>query len=634
MLLKITNGYVSFGAETILSGIDFTINKGDKIALVGRNGSGKTTLLKLLVGEYELTRFDDQASDMTVVRNTSIGYLQQVTFDDETITLEQEVRKAYQELLDMEARIEVLIREMEKDHSPENIKRCTDLQERFQLMDGYSYKKEYEAAIRQFGFTPEEKSRPLSTFSGGQRTKIAFIRLILSKPDILLLDEPTNHLDIQAIEWLEGYLRGYRNAVVIVSHDREFLDHIVDQVYEVEYGRTTRYAGYYSAFAGKKRLNWEMQRKRHIEQQREIAHLSGIVERFRYKATKAAMAQSKLKQIERMELVEDPDKADTRSFHADFEPDMQSVQLVLSVNQLAIGYGKPLSTVSFQVQRGERVGILGGNGLGKSTLLKTLMGQLPPLGGSFVVGDKVKIGYFDQQMALYESDKTVIDEYWDEFPNLSQTEVRSALGAFLFSQEDVFKPVNVLSGGEKVRLALCKLLRYRPNFLILDEPTNHMDIISKETLEKMLKGYSGTLLFVSHDRYFIRQVATSVLVFENGGTEFFRFGYEEYLEQTARRAAAAAQAGQDSGERREKRRYTTPGKERARWEARVKKVEEQLADCDAQTEAIHARMQSEEVMSDYVRLTELQEALAEVEARHLEALEAWDALQNEDFDTA
>lgn len=631
MLLKVTNGCVAFGADTILTGIDFTINKGDKIALIGRNGSGKTTLLKLLVGEYELTKFDDQPSDMILTRNTSIGYLQQVTFDDETITLEQEVRKAYQELIDMEARIHALLGELEADHSPALIKRCSDLQERFRLLDGYSYRKEYEAAIRLFGFSSEEKSRPLSTFSGGQRTKIAFIRLLLSKPDILLLDEPTNHLDIQAIEWLEGYLRSYRNAVVIVSHDREFLDHIVDQVYEIEFGKVTRYAGNYSAYAEKKRLNWEMQQKRYIEQQREIAHLSGIVERFRYKATKAAMAQSKLKQMERMDLVDSPDKADMRSFHAEFEPDLQSVQLVLSVQALAIGYDKPLSTVSFDVQRGERVGILGGNGLGKSTFLKTIMGQIPALGGTFTIGDKVKVGYFDQQMALYQSDKTVIDEYWDEFPNLSQTAVRSALGAFLFTQEDVFKPVTVLSGGEKVRLALCKLLRHRPNFLILDEPTNHMDIISKETLEKMLKAYTGTLLFVSHDRYFIRQVATSVLVFENGETEYFRFGYEEYVEQTARRAAAAAATAPEEETRREKRRHTTPGKERARWEAKVKKLEALLEECDARTAALQAELHSEDTVSDYVRLTELQAELVRVEEQHLEYLEAWDDLQNQSF---
>ncbi len=632
MLLKITNGCVAFGATTILSGIDFEINQGDKIALVGRNGCGKTTLLKLMTGQYELTKLDDQPSSMVVARGTSIGYLQQVTFEDEAVTLEEEVRSAYRPLLEMEARIDALLAQLEHDHSPDLIRRCADLQDRFRLLDGYSYRKEYEAAIRQFGFSAEEKTRPLSTFSGGQRTKIAFIRLLLSKPDILLLDEPTNHLDIQAIEWLEGYLRTYRNAVVIVSHDREFLDHVVGSVHEIEHGHITRYAGNYSAFAVKKRLNWEQQQKRYVEQQKEIAHLSGLVERFRYKATKAAMAQSKLKQIERIDVVDSPDKADTRSFHADFEPEVQPVQLVLTANNLTIGYDRPLTTVSLQVQRGDRIGILGGNGLGKSTFLKTLVGQLAPLAGECRFGDRVSVGYFDQHMALYQSDKTVLDEYWDEFPTLTQTEVRSALGAFLFSQEDVFKPVNALSGGEKVRLALCRLLRRRPNFLILDEPTNHMDIIGKETLEEMLKAYTGTLLFVSHDRYFVRQVATSVLVFEDGQAEYFRFGYEEYVEQTARRAAAAAEAAAvaEPGARREKGRNTSPGKERARWEAKVKKLEAQLAACDEKTAVLTAQLHGDEAASDYIRLQALQEELSALEEVHLGFLEEWDRLLSEE----
>ena len=626
MLLKITNGCVAFGARTILSNLDFEINKGEKIALVGRNGCGKTTLLKLMVGEYTLTRLDvGEPSSLVLTRNTTIGYLQQVTFEDETITLEDEVKRAYQELLDMERRIGELLNELESNSDAAVIKRCSDLQERFRLLDGYSYKKEYEAAIRQFGFTAREKAKPLSEFSGGQRTKIAFIRLLLSKPDILLLDEPTNHLDIQAIEWLEDYLRSYRNAVVIVSHDREFLNKIVSSVYEIEREKMTRYAGNYSAFAEKKRLDWEMQQKRHIEQQKEVAHLSGLVERFRYKATKASMAQSKMKQIERMDIVSAPEQADTRNFHADFEPEIQSAQLVLSASNLEIGYEKPLSTVSLQIRRGEKIGILGGNGLGKSTFLKTVVGLIPALRGSCTIGEKVKIGYFDQHMALYKSHKTVLDEYWDEFPDLTQTEVRSALGAFLFSREDVFKPVNALSGGEKVRLALCKILKRKPNFLILDEPTNHMDIISKETLEKMLKEYTGTLLFVSHDRYFIKQIASAVLVFDDGKAEYFRFGYEEYLDRIAKNAATEENTAK--AEKKEKPKRTTPGKEKARWEAKIRKLESLLAECDEKTAALQAEISSDAVASDYVRLTELQEELTQLEDLHLGYLEEWDVLQ-------
>lgn len=628
MLLRITNGCVAFGANVVLTGIDFEINKGEKIALIGRNGCGKTTLLKLMVGEYELAKLDNgEQSSIVKPGNVDIGYLKQVTFEDETITLEEEVKKAYRTIIEIENSMEKLLREMESHASGEALTKYSVLQDRFKLLDGYSYKKEYEIAIKQFGFTEEDKAKPLSNFSGGQRTKIAFIRLLLSKPDILLLDEPTNHLDINAIEWLEEYLKSYKNAVVIVSHDREFLDKIVTQVYEIERGRITKYNGNYSAFAVKKRADWEKQQKEYIEQQKEIAHLSGLVERFRYKATKAAMAQSKLKQIERMDIVEAPELADTRSFHANFEPEFQSVKLVLSVKELKIGYDTPLSTVTLDIQRGDKVGIIGGNGLGKSTFLKTIVQKLPALGGSFIYGDRVKVGYFDQQMAQYKSDKNVLDEYWDEFPKLTHTEVRSALGAFLFTGEDVFKPVNALSGGEKVRLELCKIFQRKPNFLILDEPTNHMDIIGKETLEKILKEYTGTILFVSHDRYFIKQVASSVLVFEEDRVQLYPHGYEYYLEQAAKKAIE--QKTQIIREVKEKKSYTTPGKEKARREAKIRKLEENLAQCDEEMKRLQEELNSQEVVSDYIRLTELQKLLAEQEELHLGYLEEWDRLMDE-----
>ncbi len=627
MLLKITNGCVAFGADVILQGIDFEINKGEKLALVGRNGCGKTSLLKLIIGEYELAKLSDaQESSITKSGNPSIGYLRQVTFEDETATLEDEVKKAYRHLLELEGQMERLLKKLETEPDDADFTRYSNLQERYRLLDGYSYQKEYETAIKQFGFTQEEKSKPISDFSGGQRTKIAFIKLLLSKPDILLLDEPTNHLDIDAIQWLEEYLKSYKNAVVIVSHDREFLDKIVSGVYEIEHGGIKRYSGNYSAFAAKKRLDWEQQQKEYIAQQKEIARLSGLVERFRYKATKAAMVQSKLKQIERINVVEAPEMADTRSFHANIEPEYQSVRLALSIKDLKIGYDKPLSTLTLDVMRGDKIGIIGGNGLGKSTFLKTIMGQVPQLDGSYRFGERVKAGYFDQQMAQYTSDKAVLDDFWDEFPDMTQTEVRSALGAFLFSQEDVFKPVSALSGGEKVRLELCKILQRRPNFLILDEPTNHMDIIGKETLEKMLRAYSGTILFVSHDRYFIKRVASSVLVFDGGQVTLYPYGYEYYLEQLAKQAADANATV--AKEKKEKKTYTTPAKEKARREARLSKLETLLAQCDEKIARIKSELESDEVVSDYVRLTQLHEELAREEELNLSYMEEWAELMD------
>ncbi len=630
MLIGITNGNFAFGINIILSVINFEINKGEKLALVGRNGSGKTTLLKLLSGEHELTKLENgEESSIVRAENLSIGCLRQITFDDDSISLEDEVKKAYGQLLEMEGRMSELLVEMEHNPGKAIVREFTELQERYTLLDGYIYRKEYETAISRFGFSEEEKTRPLSEFSGGQRTKIAFIRLLLSKPDLLLLDEPTNHLDINAIEWLEEYLKGYKNSVLIVSHDREFLDKIVTGVYEIERGKLQRYAGNYSAFASEKRQSWERQQKEYIAQQKEIARLSGLVERFRYKATKAAFAKSKLKQIERMDLVEIPEKADTKSFHGGFEPEYQSYKQVLSAKNLLIGYDKPLSEVSVEITRGQKVGIIGGNGLGKSTFLKTIVGMIPPLGGTFSIGSRVKLGFFDQQMAQYKSDKTVLDEYWDEFPELKHEEVRSVLGAFLFTQEEVLKSVNSLSGGEKVRLALCKILKHKPNFLILDEPTNHMDILGKETLEKMLKDYTGTLLFVSHDRYFIKQIATSLLVFEDSRVDYYPYGYEQYIEQRAVAAAAARDEAGIEKEVRERKTYYNPGKEKARREARLKKLELLLAECEEKISELNAELEREDVVSDYVRLTELHEELTHQEALNVEYLEEWNKLIEE-----
>lgn len=627
MLLKITNGCIAFGENIVLSGIDFEINKGEKIALVGRNGCGKTTLLKLIVGEYELTKLDNgEASSIVKSGNISIGYLSQVAFEDETITLEDEVKKAYKNVIDIKTRMESLLRELEKKPTGEALTKYSELQERFKLLDGYSYKKEYETAIRQFGFTDEEKDKPLSDFSGGQRTKIAFIRLLLSKPDVLLLDEPTNHLDINAIEWLEKYLKTYKNAVVIVSHDREFLDKTVNIVYEIEWGKITKYIGNYTDFAKKKRIDWETQRKEFIEQQKKIAHLNKFVERFRYKASKASMAQSKLKQIERLDNVKMPETPNTKSFHTNFEPETKSAELVLSAKDLTIGYNKPLSTLSLNIMRGEKIGIIGGNGLGKSTFLKTITNRVPPLSGTFTIGDRVKIGYFDQQMAQFKSGKNVLEEFWDEFPKLTHTQARSALGAFLFTQDDVFKPVNALSGGEKVRLELCKIFQRKPNFLILDEPTNHMDIIGKETLEKILQDYTGTLLFVSHDRYFVKQVASSVLVFESGNVSLYPYGYEYYLEKSEK----PEQKSYEVKEKKRKKTYTTPAKEKAKREAEIKKLEKSLAECDEKIASLQAELSSDDVISDYVKLTELHKELQEQEELSIYYLEKWNALVDEE----
>ena len=622
MQLKIQNGVVELSGEPILKSVNIEINDQSKIAVVGRNGCGKTTLLKLISGEHSIVKLDsDITSFFAKSGNITIGYLSQITFSDYSKTLLEEVRSAYSEILDLKARLDAAQLQMEADQSVENIKNYTNLLDTFTNLGGFYFEREYENAIRKFGFA-DDKHRPLSEFSGGQQTKIAFLKLLLSKPDILLLDEPTNHLDIEAVEWLEEYLKSYKKAFVVVSHDRMFLDNTVNTVYEIEYGKTYKYNGNYSAFAEQKKLVREQQRKEYLAQQREIERLEDLVECFRYKATKAAMAQSKLKQIDRMDLIENPEKADLKTFHTDFEPLDIGVKDVLSVKDLGVGYDTLLSTVNLEVKRGDKIGIIGGNGLGKSTFIKTLMGQVRALSGEYKFGPRVSIGYFEQQMALYSSTDTILEDFMSAFPALNDFEARSALGAFLFSGEDVFKTVDMLSGGERVRLALCKIFQRRPNFLILDEPTNHLDIVGKETLEEILKNFSGTVIFVSHDRYFIKEISTSLLDFKKGTTDYYRFGYSEYLSK----AKTPVTEPQSDNKPKEKKTFTTPLKEKARREKALKKAEERIAKLEEEIGILEAEQQSEENLSDYVKLAEIGEKLEVLQAELETAYTEWEEL--------
>lgn len=629
MQLKIKNGVVELSGEPILKSINMEINDKSHIAVVGRNGCGKTTLLKLISGEYRIVKLDsDNDSFFTVSGNPKIGVLSQMTFEDETVSLLEEIRSAYREILEIKERLDAAQSKMESYQTEENIKEYTNLLDTLNNLGGFYFEREYEAAIKHFGFTEEEKHKPLTEFSGGQRTKIAFLKLLLSKPDILLLDEPTNHLDIEAVKWLEEYLKDYKKAFVVVSHDRMFLDNTVDTVYEIENGKTHKYTGNYSRFAELKKELRAQQLKEYEKSQKEIERLEELVERFRYKATKAAMAQSKLKQIERMEPIEAPETQDLRRFKGDFEPLDSGVKDVLSVKELTVGYNRPLSTVSLEVKRGDRIGIIGGNGLGKSTFIKTLMGQVKPIAGDIKFGPRVSIGYFDQQMAQIGSSDTVLEDFMSAFPHITEKEARSALGAFLFSGEDVFKTVDVLSGGERVRLALCKIFRRKPNFLILDEPTNHMDIVGKETLEEILRNYQGTLIFVSHDRYFIKQIAKSILSFEENGTHLYPYGYEEYLEKSEARKGTAEPVVLERTEK-TKKGYTTPLKEKAKRERAIKKAEEKIALLEARLSELEKELIKEENLTDYVKLSDLQQQQFDTENELMRFYEEWEKLSEE-----
>ena len=555
MQLKIQNGVVELSGTPILKQINFEVNDNSKIAVVGRNGCGKTTLLKLISGEYNITKLDsDSDAFFALSGKANIGILSQIAFKDESKTLLYEVRSAYSEILNIKQKMDLAQAKMEETKSEEDIKEYTNLLDTFTNLGGFYFEKEYESAIKKFGFSETEKQKPIAEFSGGQRTKIAFLKLLLSKPDILLLDEPTNHLDIEAVKWLEEYLKNYKKAFVVVSHDRMFLDNVVNTVYEIENGKTHKYSGNYSKFVEEKKALRQIELKNFEARQKEIERLQNLADRFRYKATKAAMAQSKLKQIEKMDIIETPERSDNSRFFANFEPLDVGVKDVLAVKDLEIGYEKTLSTVNLDVKRGEKIGIIGGNGLGKSTFIKTIMSKIPAISGTAKFGPRVSIGYFEQQMAQYSSGDTVLADFLNEFPSLTEYEARSSLAAFLFFGEDVFKTVDMLSGGEKVRLALCKILNKRPNFLILDEPTNHMDIIGKEALEEILQNFSGTVIFVSHDRYFIKKISTSLLVFEAGKTELYPFGYEQYIEKQTNEVVEIKKQTQAK----EKKTLTTP----------------------------------------------------------------------------
>ena len=530
MLYQIKDGTVSAGGQTILSHIDFYIKEKEKIAVVGKNGAGKTTLLRLLAGELQLDRDDRRGMDtinsgeqgndiarknvksgkrkntntnsalgIVTSRYITIGILRQADSSNQDKTIE-----------------EILLES------------CPD-KDSFSK-ERFDYEMEYDRLFTGFGFEKEEKSRTLGSFSGGEQTKISLIKLLLEKPDLLLLDEPTNHLDMKTVEWLEDYLINYPKAVVMVSHDRAFLDAVATGVYELENGALHRYAGNYTQYRQEKLKNLQIQRKAYERQQAEIAHNNELIDKFKHKPKKAAFARSRKTMLARMKLIEKPVEDEAHIFTGNIEPQFPGGKWVYEAKKLKIGYdGRALLELSLRIRRGQKIAVIGDNGIGKSTFLKTVAGLIPPINGTSQLGNNLLVGYFDQQSALIDSEKTVRDHFHELFPALVEKDLRKTLGMYLFGGANASKRISSLSGGEKSRLVLAELLTGRPNLMILDEPTNHMDIPAKETLESAFKAYTGTMLFVSHDRYFIKQVADAILVFENDKVMYYPFGYDHYI---------------------------------------------------------------------------------------------------------
>ena len=678
MRIRISHANVQFGGDVILQDINFEVRDNEKIAIVGRNGCGKTTLLKLIAHDIGMSNIDsDEKCGYETAGKQEIGFLRQINFTDTRITVEDEIKKVFEPIFECERRMRELEENMKSSDDASILREYAAIQSKMESLHGYTWKQDMETIFQRFGFKLSDLKRPIGSFSGGQQTKVAFIKLLLTRPDIMLLDEPTNHLDMPTIEWLEGYLKTYDRAVVIVSHDRMFLDKVADVTYEIEYHHIKRYAGNYTAFMKRKEEDLIKQEKDYEEQQKEIKRLTEWIEKWKNTPTKVAATHSKRMAIEHMVKIEKPRRFDTKAFHARYIPRIESYTNVINAKNLEIGYDKVLSTVTFLLQKKERLAVIGENGKGKSTLLKTLVGEIPALGGEFKFGQNVEWGYFDQHKAVmerFDPEQTVLDNFWEAYPDYLREEVRSALGGFLFSGEEVEKKMGQLSGGEKVRLALCKMLQTRPNLLILDEPTNHMDIVGKDALEKMLNEYEGTVLFVSHDRYFISRVATGILEFSSeesikGNVKQYKMSYELYLEEkereraglvvnngaagsagggknavssaadaTAAGAAAGAMAGFTSGAAAgacvgantsaptlddvfDKKTYYNPGKVLSRLKKQLEKYEKLLAQSEEKASEYKLQLMNPELATDYPKLMEIQNKLDEEEKNQESILE-------------
>ncbi|APH06554.1 ATP-binding cassette domain-containing protein [Bacillus weihaiensis] len=533
ILLQINQLSKFFGADPILSNIKLEVQTRDKIAIVGRNGAGKSTLLKIIAGKMSY-----DSGDIMKPKDVTIGYLAQDTGLESDLSIWDEMNLVFNHLKKMEATMRDLENKMSTiDHSVDAhqfdqlLKEYDHLQVEFKEQGGYQYEADIRSVLHGLGFSQFDPTTKISSLSGGQKTRLALGKLLLTSPDLLILDEPTNHLDIETLSWLEQYLQGYDGSILIVSHDRYFLDKIVTQVYEISRNTSTKFIGNYSHYLKIKAENYEKDVKTFEKQQEEVAKLKDFIQRNLARASTTKLAQSRRKKLEKMDLMQKP-LGDEKSASFAFDIARQSGNDVLKAKDIAVSYdGKTpvVSNISFSISRGDSIALVGPNGIGKSTLLKSIVEKLDALSGTFSLGSHVQIGYYDQQQADLTSNKRVLDELWDEYPNKTEKEIRTILGNFLFSGDDVLKPVSTLSGGEKARLALSKLMLQQANFLILDEPTNHLDLDSKEILENALIDYPGTILFVSHDRYFINRIATKVFELSREEVTEYLGDYDYYL---------------------------------------------------------------------------------------------------------
>lgn len=646
ILLQVNQLTKYYGADLILHNIKLEIQTRDRIALVGRNGSGKSTLLKIIAGELNY-----DSGEIIKPKDVTIGFLDQHTGLDTDNSIWEEMMNVFQDLKDMEKQLRYLEQQMSKEDVYQNemkynkiLSEYDYLQNEFKEKGGYQYEADIRSVLHGLNFADYSYDTKISTLSGGQKTRLALGKLLLSKPDILILDEPTNHLDIETLTWLEQYLQTFNGAILIVSHDRYFLDKVVNQVYECANNTLTRYIGNYSKYLEQKAANFEREMKMYEKQQEEIARIKEFIARNIVRASTTKRAQSRRKMLEKMEIMDRP-SIDDKSVSFSFQIERQSGNEVLNVSDLSIGYNSNIlsSNIHFRVTRGDSIALLGPNGVGKSTLLKTLVGKLTAIHGSIQFGTNVNIAYYDQEQADLTSNKSVLNELWDEYPMKTEKEIRTVLGNFLFSGDDVLKPVSTLSGGEKARLSLAKLMLLNANLLILDEPTNHLDLDSKEILENALVDYPGTILFVSHDRYFINRIATKVFELTKDGINEYLGDYDYYVEKKEE-MLELKKLTEDENQKNvnkspkevekldNKSRYELEKELKKRARQRQRRIEEIQNRIETLEEMINEKEQlfiNPEIYTDHTKVANLNEEINQAKKEMEDLLEEWAELEDE-----
>lgn len=632
MLIQLNNVTKNFVVNEVFSNVKMEINDKDRIAIVGRNGAGKSTLLKIISGEID---FD--SGERTVSKDTTIGYLSQEFIVREDLSIYEEMITCFNEIIELEKELEKISYELTSENIENNpglLDKYDRLQNQVLTHKDYHYKSKIDSVLYGLDFDKEVFDKKISTFSGGEKTRLSMAKLLLSEPDLLILDEPTNHLDMENVAWLENYLSSYNGAIVIVSHDRYFIDKVVNVVYNLEFGKLKKYVGNYSNFLRQYEEDYQKNLKEYVSQQKDIKRLEEFVQKNIARASTSKMAKSRQKVLDKMEIIDNPRK-DDKAANIEFRIKEQSGRDVLIVNDLQVGYEEQVGQkYNFSVYKGDRIAVVGKNGIGKSTLIKTIAKKQKELGGNIQYGSKVSLGYYDQKQAEFESSKTILNELWDEYPLMKEAEVRTVLGRFLFRGDDVLKIVRDLSGGEKARLQLAKLMLEKNNLLILDEPTNHLDITSKQVLEEALENYEGTILFVSHDRYFINKIANKVFDITEEGYNIYLGNYDYYLEKREQEKIAKRLKEEKVVETKVKEvNDYVLGKEEKR---RIRKLERmrdelivQIDELESKIKIVNEELMKEEVYTDVVKTQEWNRKLKELTLELDEKNNSWLEIEEE-----